>query len=337
MNCNNATKTPRTNLLVNTLFCCLCLSACVATPENQSHSPLSNVALLPEPDLVISVPFLSNCTGSDDQTLHLSSNEPVIIIVHGCFSSAGRFRSLADVFAFHGQQAVCFNYDDRERLAESSADLITAIEGVAKALQQPAITVIGHSQGGLIARRALVEERQDRLDANNMDIGLVTISAPFGGISSAQHCGSRPLAWFSLGITKLICQVVTGSKYHEIPPNSEFITRPGNLIPLVNKHLKISTDEVDSCRRFNDQGKCVEDDFVFSLQEQSQQAIVQDADLASVVVKSGHVEIIGNGQTTPVKLIEVLQQNGLLNTTPSEKEIELTQLLTRLYLDPFAE
>jgi len=29
------------------------------------------------------------------------------VLVHGCKGSAGRFRSLAQLYAFHGQQAVC--------------------------------------------------------------------------------------------------------------------------------------------------------------------------------------------------------------------------------------
>ena len=188
-----------------------------------------------------------------------------------------------------------------------------------------------------VARRALIGEQEDRFEANNTDIRLITISTPFGGIKAASHCGSKPLAWLSLGITKLICQIVTGGKYREIPPNSEFITDPGNLIPAVNKHLKIATDESNSCRRFNDRDECVEDDFVFSLDEQSQQALNSDINLSSIIVKSGHVEIIGNGETPPTKLIEILQQQEVLNSTPPEKGEELAQLLTQLYLFEPAE
>lgn len=245
-------KTKPRRLAVEAL-CCLLLAACASTPENEKHSPLSNSELLPQANLAVNIPFLSNCTQPDDATLHLNSHEPVIVIVHGCFSSVGRFRSLADVFAFHGQQAICFNYNDRDRLTDSSADLITAISELSKVLQQPKITVIGHSQGGLVARRALIAEREDHLETDNVDLSLITISAPFGGIKSASHCGSKPLAWLSLGITKLICQAVTGSKYSEIPPNSAFINNPGNLLPAVNKHIKIATDELGSCRRYNDQ------------------------------------------------------------------------------------
>jgi hypothetical protein len=319
------------------LLCCFILSACASTPQDQTHFPLSNAHHLPNPDLTIDIPSLSNCTQSDDSSLHLNSHEPVTVIVHGCFSSAARFRSLANVFAFHGQQTICFNYNDRGRLSNSSAELITAIEKLSEHLHKPEITIIGHSQGGLVARRALIEERPDRLEADNTHIRLITISTPFGGIKSASHCGSKPMAWFSLGITKLICQLVTGSKYREIPPNSDFINVPGDLIPTVNGHLKIATDELESCRQYNDRGNCIEDDFVFSLDEQVQAGIDDDTNLSSVIVKSGHVEIVGNGKTEPTILIDILQQQGVLSPTLPERAEELSHLMKQLYLDERTE
>ena len=327
----------RACFLVFELLCCFILSACSSTPQDQTHSPLSNAHRLPDPDLIIDIPSLSNCTQSDDSSLHLNSRKPVTVIVHGCFSSAGRFHSLADVFAFHGQQAICFNYNDRDSLSDSSAELITAIEKLSRHLHQPEVTVIGHSQGGLVARRALIGDRPESLDADNSEIRLITISTPFGGIKSASHCGSRPMAWFSLGITRLICQLVTGSKYREIPPNSDFINAPGDLIPAVNEHLKIATDELGSCRRYNEHNDCVEDDFVFSLDEQTQPAIDADTNLSSVIVKSGHVEIIGDGKTEPTKLINILQQQGVLSATLPERMEELSHLMKQLYLDELTE
>ena len=326
-------KSPGTGCWIIASYCCFLLTSCAFTTNGDSALALSNSDLLPKPDLTLTVPYLSNCTSTEDTTLHLNSSEPITVIVHGCFSSVGRFRSLADVFAFHGQQAICFNYDDRDRLASSSANLITAIETLLNSLKQSNITVIGHSQGGLVARRAFIGERDEPFDSDKADIRLVTVSAPFGGIKASSHCGSKPLALASLGITKLICQIVTGSKYREIPPNSDFINYPGNLIPAVNAHLKVATEESGSCRRYNDQGVCVKDDFVFGLDEQSHQAIGNDKNLTPIVVKSGHVEIVGNGLGPPDKLIRIFQQQGILNTTPAERNEELAQLLTMLYME----
>ena len=134
-------------------YCVLC--GCAPQQRIYDDSPLGNASFLPEPDVTVRIASLSNCTHAEDEELHLNSQEPVAVIVHGCYASAGRFRALADVFAFHGQQSVCFSYDDRQGLDEVASELIVAIERLSEVLQRPAISVIGHSQGGLIARRAL--------------------------------------------------------------------------------------------------------------------------------------------------------------------------------------
>jgi hypothetical protein len=312
-------------------LCCF-LAACAARDENLVYRPLHNIGYLPKSDIAVKIPSLSNCTDAGDTRLHLNTQEPVTVIVHGCFSSAGLFRSLAEVFAFHGQQTVCFNYNDRDSLAKSSHELITAIEALSRHMPQARLSVIGHSQGGLIARRAFINERSDRLELEHAKIQLTTISAPFGGIESAAHCGSTTLAWLSLGLVKPLCQLITGRKYSEIPPGSKFIDQPGRLIPAVNRHLKIVTDERDTCRVYNKNGVCIEDDYVFSLDEQAQPAVDADTRLSAVTVKSGHVEIVGNAVTAPQKLIGILQQQGILNTTPPESKKNLAQLLERLYI-----
>jgi hypothetical protein len=310
----------------------LLISGCAPQQETYTNSPLSNAGYLPDSDVTVQIASLSNCTHPDDGELHLNSQEPIIVIVHGCFSSAGRFRSLADVFAFHGQQIVCFNYDDRASLTDSSKELITALEKLSAAFPKPDLTVIGHSQGGLVARRALIEERSDRIAIDGASFELVTISAPFAGIEAAAHCGSKTLAWLSLGLTKPICRIITGQKYREIHQNSDFIMNPGQLNSFVTEHLRIVTDETDTCRNYNDRGECIEDDFVFSVGEQSQTMIDAYPGTLPVLIKAGHVEIVGDGGTAPEKLISVLQQQGYMRTTPAEDKEALAALLTDLYI-----
>jgi len=309
------------------------LTACAHDQSNYINSPLSNAIYLPNSDVTVQIASLSNCTHSDSNELHLNSGEPVYVIVHGCFSSAGRFRSLADVFAFHGQQTVCFNYNDRDSLTKSSNELIAATEKLSAVLQQPDITVIGHSQGGLVARRALTVER-DRIDIGDVDVGLVTISAPFGGIEAAAHCGSKTAAWLSLGLVKPVCHIITGDKYRDISASSDFILEPGQLVTSVDKHVKIMTDEANTCRIYDEEGDCVEDDFVFSIDEQKQPKVDAHPGLESIMVKAGHVEIIGDAQTVPDKLIEILQQQGILRPTPAKDVEQLAKLLVDLYLSP---
>ena len=95
------------------LFICCLLGACAHQEKTDIDAPLSNLGSLPEPDVTVHIASLSNCTHQQSDELNLNSREPVTVIVHGCFSSAGRFRTLADVYAFHGQQTVCFNIKDK--------------------------------------------------------------------------------------------------------------------------------------------------------------------------------------------------------------------------------
>ena len=307
---------------------------CATTSDVHVDPLLENAARLPVPDVEVRIPSLSNCTSAQDVDLRLTRHEPVAVFVHGCFASMGQFRSLADVFAFRGQQSVCFNYDDRDSLEVSSAQLIQALSALAKAIAPPVIEVVGHSQGGLVARRAFIGNRPDRFAVENVDVRLTTISAPFAGIRAASHCGSKALKWASLGLVKPICRLITGKKYKEIPPNSDFMLNPGELLPVVSRHLKIETDEADSCRRYNDRGVCTEDDYVFSLEEQSQPALAGDPGLSSVVVKSGHVAIVGDVDTAPTKLIDVFQREGVLDSSSAQSQGDLAELLARLYGSP---
>ena len=313
---------------------CVLLAACASQPEYPANLPLENAGYLPEPDITVQIPSLTGCTSSQDKDLRLNSGQPVTVIVHGCFPSEGRFRSLADVFAFHGQQTLCFNYNDRDSLEVSSGELIRSLDALSKVLKTPTIQVIGHSQGGLVARRALTRERDDRLAADDAVISLTTISSPFGGIEAASHCGSQTLAWLSLGLVKPVCLMITGGKYKEIPPGSDFMLNPRRLLPLVDRHLKIVTDEKNSCRKYSDKSGCIEDDYVFSLLEQSQPAIEDDASLQEIRVKSGHVEIVGDANISPAKLIGILQQEGILRETPADSRASLERLLAHLYQVP---
>lgn len=277
--------------------------------------PLDHAQRLPASDIRLEIPHLSQCTAAADDVLSLNRSQPVTLIVHGCYSSAAKFRALADIYAFHGQQTVCFNYDDRDRLETSAEQLARAVNQLTATLNNQPIDVIGHSQGGLVARRAFTEKAKIPL-SDKANLRLVTISTPFAGIEASSHCGSPWISAFSLGISNLICQMVTGSKWREIPPNADFIQQPGSLLENVKEHLRIATDERNSCRTYNDDGLCVKDDFVFSLNEQVFERVDKFSALSGLVVQAGHAEIVGDENVAPVKLIATLQQHGYLNQTP---------------------
>ena len=94
------------------------------------------------------------------------------------------------------------------------------------------------------------------------------------------------------------------------------------------------TDENDSCRSYDSKGKCVASDYVFGLDEQVQKNVDNEARQVSVLVKAGHVEIVGDTDIAPKKLINILQQQGVLSNTPQQLEKELSLLLGNLYENP---
>ena len=319
---------------VHTQLVCLALAlalgGCAGAPLLPPNPAPLDDSRLPPPDLTVSIAGLGPCTDAPDRRLRLSSQHPVTVLVHGCFGSAGRFRTLAQVLAFQGQQAACFSYDDRDSLMRSSAELGDAIESLADRLKSPHITVVGHSQGALVARKALVSEREDMLQSAAR-LSLVTVSGPFSGIRAAKPCGLPLVRLATLGLNDLACWLVSGDKWFEITSSSDFIRKPGALLPSVERHLLISTDERGSCRQRDEGGACTQHDFVFGLEEQRLPAVEQSPPIKSVQVRAGHVEIVGETGVTPHKLIGVLQQEGFMTQVAPERHAQFEALLARLY------
>ena len=307
------------------------VAGCASTTELPPELSHIDTSALPPPDLTLNIADLGPCTDNPDRTLHLNSTQPVVVLAHGCLSSAGRFRSLAQVFAFHGQQSVCFSYNDRDSLTVSASQLVSALDALEDHMRNRQATVIGHSQGGLIARNAFTNERTQPLGAD-LDLRLVTISSPYAGVAAADHCALPFARAVSLGLVVPICKVISGDKWHEITYASDFIRKPGTLIGQVGDFIKIVTDEHDSCRRYGDGGRCIEDDYVFSPEEQYYPAVDNSPRVIPVEVKAGHSEIVGNANVTPDKLITILQQQDIMRATPTVKTTALNALLNMLYL-----
>ena len=309
----------------------LVLLAGCATPNNPpSDLWYIDKSDLPKPDVALKISGLGPCTDNPDRTLHLNSQQPVTVLVHGCFGSSGLFRGLAQVLAFHGQQTACFTYNDRDALMKSSGQLVVALDQLGQDMGNKHVTVIGHSQGALIARKALVQDRPDPISNPDLQLRLVTVSGPFNGIASAETCGNKTLLTLTLGLLGLTCEIVTGDKWKDITYSSDFIVHPGTLDNQVHRYLKIETDETGTCRRFEN-GRCVDSDDVFSLQEQSNRIIDHDPMTQIQMVKAGHVEIVGDKHVQPLKLIAILQKDGILNPTAPERKADLRLLLQQVY------
>jgi len=306
-------------------------SGCASSPPYQPDTSPLEPGRLPAPDLSVRVPGLGPCTDATDTTINLNSNQPVTVLVHGCKGSAGRFRSLAQLYAFHGQQAVCFSYDDRDSLVKASGELISALDGLAAKMHNRQITVLGHSMGGLVTRKAMERDRPDSWRRSDVDVRLLTISAPFAGIDLARPCGWIPAHWLSLGTIPGICRMISGDNWFEITSSSSFIQQPGALLPTVQKYLKVVTDERNTCRRQDSAGRCLKSDYVFSTEEQYQAMVDSYPQVRNIEVAAGHVEIVGDSNIVPRKLLGILQQEGLLAQTPPERRAALERLMKELY------
>lgn len=312
------------------LLSAIMLSGCASRSAISTDTPV-NPGQAGTPDIQLQVEGLGPCNDGPDRTLHLDSSQPLNILVHGCRGSAGKFKVLAEVLAFHGQQTACFSYDDRQSLMSTSGRLAAAVSNVSEHLKTPQVTLVGHSLGGLIARKSLVTERPDPIKRTDVKLRLVTISAPFAGIASANPCANTLYRVLSLGINDLACRVISGDKWYDITSASDFIRQPGELLPQVQDYLKVATDERNTCRNFDDSGRCIEDDYIFSLEEQRHPLIDGNGRVVGVVVPAGHVEIVGKNGVTPHKLIRVLQENSVIRPTEPWRQAEFGRLLAKLY------
>ena len=269
------------------------------------------------------------CADEQPESIALDPSKPLVVIVHGCASSGQEFKKLSEVFAFHGQQSVCFNYDHRRTLRGTAIRLRRGLDELRQRVPEHEITLLGHSQGGLVARIALAE--LDEVDTQPRDLRLVTVSSPFSGIRSARHCGLPWLHVLSIGITVAVCQGIAGANWVEIHPRSRYWTEPHDLDPGVPEHLQIVTDEEGTCRRLEDDGTCAEDDLVFSVREQENPAIEADPRVQTTRIEAGHAQVVGAGGVEPEALIEVLQSHEVLAPTPPERQAELARLMRALF------
>lgn len=319
----------RVLLAVITVF----LTACAPVRPTGTDLSSLDTSMLPRPDRTAEIAGLGPCTHSTDRVLNLNSDAPIVVLVHGWRGTAGSLRGLAQRLAAAGHQTACFSYNDRDSLMRSSGKLAASLNQLAAAMTNQDVTVIGHSQGALVARKAMIEERSDGVRRDDINLRLVTISGPFNGIAAASHCTSPLAKIFTLGLSGPICQMIAGDKWPEITFRSDFIRSPGTLHPRVRDHLKIDTDEKGSCRTFNGKA-CRESDFVFTLDEQRNALIDDDSRTRVITVEAGHVEIVGTAHTAPPKLIAVLEDNQSLAPMAGKDASVRAEMLATMQADP---
>lgn len=306
------------------------LSGCAGTGRLPDAELPLDASRLPAADLTLQIAGLGPCTDQADRRVSINRAAPVTVLVHGCFGSAGKFRKLAQVLAFQGQQTACFSYDDRDSLDVSAARLATAIDQLAGTLDKPDLTLLGHSQGGLVARRAVASAWPGARQVA-AELRLVTISAPFAGIDAAATCGNTVLRVATLGLLDLTCRAISGDKWHEITARSSFIQQPGELQPAVRQHLKIATDEAQTCRRLSADGRCLKDDYVFSLREQYFPPVDRSPVVRAIDLKAGHAGVVGETGEVPQELIALLQREDVIRPVEAQRRGAFERFLRVLY------
>ncbi|HEX5661133.1 MAG TPA: hypothetical protein VFX59_28275 [Polyangiales bacterium] len=276
------------------------VSACAHT-----HAPSSTA--LRVRGLTLALNGVVSCGG--ELGVAIDPERPLAILVHGMHGAEDGFAALADAFRADGQQTVCFRYDGRASLLVSARRLRAAVEHLAILVRRREILLFGHSQGGLVARAALAQTERALPGGRYR---LITVSSPFAGIHVARSCGSIPYHLVSFGVSYAVCRAISGDSWNQIHPSAAMVVAPAALDPAVAQHLLVVTDERDTCRRFSADGlHCLQDDYVFSVGEQHNARIERDRRVVAAPIAAGHVEVVG-AQGAPRKLIETLQQHGLL-------------------------
>ena len=253
---------------------------------------------------------LGSCRAAESPTL---DERPIVVLVHGNVAAHERFAPLAAELSELGVQPLCFRWVQRGRLTNAAHALAKAL----RELNRPGrMLIVGHSLGGLAARRAVTIEELPSLSSK---IDLVTVATPFSGVRAAGACGQVWLRVLTLGTVSTICRRITrGSKWRDIHPTARLIAAPGRLAPYVRRHLHVVTNERGSCRHRGAGGECAKSDFVFTEAEQHL-GRANDSRAEQIGVQAGHSQIVG-GPPDSEQLLTVLQQHGLLPTLGSQVE-----------------
>lgn len=88
------------------------------------------------------------CSDDPSSEVDLTSEEPLVVIVHGCFASGAQFRAMSGLFELNGQRTVCFNYDDRHSLRRTARTLRRGLDTIRRRAPSREIEAL-HEEGVL--------------------------------------------------------------------------------------------------------------------------------------------------------------------------------------------
>jgi pimeloyl-ACP methyl ester carboxylesterase len=153
-------------------------------------------------------PLLVLCDSS--HALRPRDSAPLTVLVHGTNASPLQFLAACWYLRRHRIPYYCAAYNSRQSVAESVHEVQVHVEAELRRRHQPGIALIGHSQGGLIAR--LVARKLQRVPGIPPVKLCVTLNAPQRGARLA-HARNWISTRLGLGVAQAYADMCQGSAF----------------------------------------------------------------------------------------------------------------------------
>ena len=274
--------------------------------------------------LLVSITFLSAIFAEDIQ-------KPVVVLVHG-YKSEDELGPLEEAYIKKGYEVVRFKYDWEASLEKSADLLVDEITTIQQKYHLKEVKVVAHSMGGLVSRRAMIEDRNKTLANKDFKVNFTSIASPFGGFSSAN-------------VARLLPYNILGAKesHRSLATKSAFITNPGNLGKNIT-HTKIETIETNKKRNIIREvvAKGKNSSTIYKLpvtvkdavalpHHQTNDKVDKDPQITKIIrLEMGHVGVLVNeDQEVSSELQEVLsmKESEATSGVPCENQMNATQPL----------
>lgn len=217
------------------------------------------------------------------------ATRPVVVLVHGWDPEPGQMDPLGVELGRRGYSVVRWHWDWLANMEKSAEAFARGMQQLIAEQRLPELRIFTHSQGSLIARRALTTERAVTL-AGSVPIRLISLAAPFGGFLSAN--GTYTMPWNIFGIKE---------SHRQLRSWSRFIRRPGTLGSNAS-HVKIDTNEPGKTRINNG---VVEDDSRLKPRNERQK-VVDAAVLRRYELQLGHAGPLRDDGRLRPELVAIL-------------------------------
>lgn len=137
-----------------------------------------------------------------------------VVLIPGINGSPRDFADLVPELQRAGYQLAYFVYPSGMALDDAAQQLAARLQEFLQRHDVPRLAIIGHSMGGLVGKGVL--DQVDAADALPQWRVFVSLSAPFGGVASAQYADRlprRPPAWDDLASGSAFMQKIDSTRF----------------------------------------------------------------------------------------------------------------------------